>query len=186
MRRYAHFATSCVLLAMVLPTTGCVFSDIRDQLVEINATTARTSATLANTSESLAKANDTLVHLQEQMEQVYRTNQLLLDLQVGLGTDGMTASPDGTAPARKSIMDTLGSIDASLGKLDLHLASLRRTLENIDSTIPFIGFADPAKDEPALDADGNPIVDPEAPPAAPLAAPPAKPEAPPATPDAPQ
>ena len=160
---------SLSLLSVVLPSSGCVFWRIEDQLESINATTARTSARLDDvasilnqTNAHLDTTNATLAAVQTQLDNVKRTNDLLLDLQFGLGTQSVGDTE--TAEKRKSVLETLDTIDTSLGKLDQHLASLRRTLENIDSTIPFIGFADPAQDEPALDADGNPIVDPNAPP----------------------
>lgn len=192
---------SLSLLSVVLPGSGCVFWRIEDQLESINATTAKTSARLDDvasilnrTNQNLDTTNATLAAVQTQLDNVKRTNDLLLDLQFGLGTQSVGEAE--AVEKRKSVLETLNTIDTSLGKLDEHLASLRRTLENIDSTIPFIGFADPADDEPALDAEGNPIVDPNAPPpdpgaptdpaAADPSAPEPAPQDPPATTDNPE
>ena len=196
-----------MLVAALLPASGCVVWRIEDQLQEISATTQKTGhrldevgRILDQTNTHLDTTNATLAAVRDQLDAVNRTNDLLLDLQFGLGT-GSKGDTE-VIEKRKSVLDTLNTIDTSLGKLDHHLASLRRTLENIDSTIPFIGFADPAdeEEEGVLEGEGaetppdaeappdaeTPAPEGAAPPAAPPASPPAEKPAEPEEPKSPQ
>ncbi|MEL6328695.1 MAG: hypothetical protein AAFR38_03455 [Planctomycetota bacterium] len=100
--------TNVILLAAcVCPLPGCVFGDIRDQLVQVNA--------------NMERLDDRVVGLEET---VIELNQ-----------------------ERLAALDRLESIEVSLADIDDHLASLRRTISNIDSTIPFLEIAD--EEEPA-------------------------------------
>ncbi|MEZ6234583.1 MAG: hypothetical protein R3B68_10375 [Phycisphaerales bacterium] len=103
---------------------GCIVQDIHDRLEE--------------TSLEMADANRNLEAVSAQLA----TTQAMLDVRL--------AQIDVT---NERLRETLGrlerleSIEASLHALDLHLASLRRTLSNIDSAIPFLGIVDSATDE---------------------------------------
>lgn len=84
--------------------------------------------------DELRRTNDTLEHIQHQLDEVDSkmdyvdtTNQILTDMQ-----------------------------ETSLKHLDEHLASLRKTISNIDSTIPFLKISDdPPEDEPGTEKTGS-------------------------------
>lgn len=137
------------LLALTAPATGltgCVFDDIHEELVTINQNMEETQVILRG-------ASDTLDTVQTQLDQVQRTNDLLVQLQAGLGTEDLAAT---RAENSHSIIGTMERIDESLAKMDQHLASLRKTISNIDSTIPFLGLGggdDEEEEALAEDAD---------------------------------
>jgi|GEM_PF-3356779 len=88
---------------------------------EIRDELRQVNASLEDVKVQLGTVNDGLLKLE-------RTNTLLSDLDMKL------ASMEAT--------------NASLSSIDAHLASLRRTLNNIDSTIPFLKVSDDDKDSP--------------------------------------
>lgn len=134
--------------ASALP--GCIVQDIHDQLEASNAELARINRTI---------------------EQLERTNTLLTSIEVRLSSiDERLVSVD----------ERLGSVDERLATLRVlldavseHLASLRRTINNIDSTIPFLKLSGDRDEDAGEAGEGN---------AEPLAAPPSENQAPPATP----
>lgn len=79
------------------------------------------NASLDDVKVQLGTVNDGLLKLE-------RTNTLLSDLDMKL--------------------TSLETTNASLSSIDAHLASLRRTLNNIDSTIPFLKVSDEDKEHP--------------------------------------
>jgi septal ring factor EnvC (AmiA/AmiB activator) len=99
------------LTPAIITMSGCIVGEIQDQVVTANHG-------LEEVNEEMNRITELLVAVQKQLEQVERTNELLIETQAQL--------------------KTMDSIDASLKNLDVHLASLRRTLDNIDSTIPFL------------------------------------------------
>lgn len=84
------------------------------------------NASLDDVKTQLGTVNDGLLKLE-------RTNTLLSDLDMKL--------------------TTLETTNASLSSIDAHLASLRRTLNNIDSTIPFLKVSDNDKANPVETAE---------------------------------
>lgn len=107
----------------MLALPGCVVQDIHDEL---------------------QGANQRLGRVELALEEIERTNEELVSLQLRLATLERMASIDQSLTS----MDTqLESIQGSLVKLDDHLASLRRTISNIDSTIPFLRISGD-RDEP--------------------------------------
>ena len=122
-----------VLASAMLP--GCIVQDIHDRMEETSLAMAEANRNLETVSEQLAEANRVL---DSRLAQIELTNEHL--------------------NATRERLQILESIDGSLKALDLHLASLRRTLDNIDSTIPFLNLADPAEDEPAADPAADPGV----------------------------
>jgi prefoldin subunit 5 len=132
-------------LLLVLPLTpllagGCVFDHIHEELVAINGN-------MKVTQDILRQANTTLDEVHQQLDEVQKTNELLVQLQAGLGTE---EAADTRAENRMSIIGTMESIDRSLGKMDDHMTALRKTIANIDSTIPFLKFS---SDEVEAEAD---------------------------------
>ena len=86
---------------------------------EVRNELRQVNASLDDVKVQLGTVNDGLLKLE-------RTNTLLSDLDMKLAS--------------------LETTNASLSSIDAHLASLRRTLNNIDSTIPFLKVSDDDKD----------------------------------------
>ncbi|MHC5113913.1 MAG: hypothetical protein ACYTGP_05740 [Planctomycetota bacterium] len=114
-----------LLAATLLP--GCVFADIEKELASANT--------------KMENANDRLDQIETSLEEIKRTNELLDDVEPQL--EGLTKLD------HLEKLETLQSIDASLKRLDEHLASLRETIHNIDSTIPFLTIS--ADDDEAVE-----------------------------------
>lgn len=97
--------------------------------------------------EDLKTTNEMVASVDSRLDQVEVTNEHLSLMQERL--------------------EVLESIDASLKKLDVHLASLRTTINNIDSTIPFLSISGDSDDEevadPAADPTADPTIDPDNP-----------------------
>ncbi len=91
-----------------------------------------------NIHEELTIVNGRLATVEQQLDEVKATNAGLLETNEQL-------------VQLQDKLKTLDSIDASLKGLDGHLASLRKTLDNIDSTIPFLSFSSDSEVPPALD-----------------------------------
>jgi prefoldin subunit 5 len=102
------------LLFCIFLLPGCIVNDIYDQLESANGKLERVEVALA---------------------EIERTNSELAQLQVRLVTLEKIQSID---TSLASIEGQLGPISEDLTKLDGHLASLRKTISNIDSTIPFL------------------------------------------------
>lgn len=120
MRRTATLLLSALALSL-LP--GCLIQDIHDQIVV---------------------SNEKLLAIDEGFAKVERANQLLEDLDAQLAT---LDSIDGNLTTINSRLDTL---EGDLKAVSEHLASLRKTINNIDSTIPFLKLS--GDDEEAQDA----------------------------------
>ncbi|MFG0283821.1 MAG: hypothetical protein ACF8R7_05315 [Phycisphaerales bacterium JB039] len=105
----------------VLGQSGCIIWDTYDQVVYANES-------LVKANEGLDRANESLDTINEEvLGEIRRTNELLVEL--------------------KGQLEVMQSIDTSLKNLDKHLASLRKTIENIDSTIPFLKLSEPEPEE---------------------------------------
>jgi prefoldin subunit 5 len=105
-------ATSTLLVIASTILSGCVVGEIRDEMVTSNASISDTNLLLEGIRSDIDQTNQQLVALAERMDR------------------------------NENYLKRLETIDTSLKALDAHLASLRATLENIDSTIPFLNFAD--------------------------------------------
>jgi hypothetical protein len=121
----------------VLPQ-GCVVWEIRDEM-------RATNAQMGEVSKTLEKTNQRIDEVDQGLARIDTTNGSLTDLEERL--------------------KLLQSIDKSLGRLDTHLASLRKTIGKIDSAIPFLGLGgDEAVAEPeAAVADAAPVAEAAAP-----------------------
>jgi len=119
-------ATIAIVAAWVTTLPGCVVDDIHSELVETNDRLKKLDVQIDTRLQELERTND---GIEQTSEQITRANEQLNALRERL-------------EQLETINTKLGSIDSSLQKLDQHLASLRKTLRNIDSTIPFLKFAD--------------------------------------------
>jgi septal ring factor EnvC (AmiA/AmiB activator) len=117
MRSRLLYAAMCVAMLATLP--GCIVRDIHKELVEANARVAA---------------------VEQELQRIKRTNTLLDALQQE--RLNILDSMQTTLVALQERLETMDSIDESLKKLDRHLASLRKTIDNIDSTIPFLKIGD--------------------------------------------
>lgn len=149
MNRHAARARRCLfpllLAAAVLPLSGCVVWDIRDEMRGTNTRLDRVEQGLATTNTELTKVQDGLKRLDT-------TNTLIDGVEKGL------VRIDDTNSSLSGVQEQLGllrSMDKSMTHLDAHLASLRTTLGRIDGMIPFLdlGTSDPAADAGATPAD---------------------------------
>jgi prefoldin subunit 5 len=141
---------------------GCVFDKIHEELVAINGN-------MEETQGILREANATLDEVHQQLNEVQKTNELLVQLQAGLGTE---EAADTREENRMSIIGTMESIDRSLGKMDQHMTALRKTISNIDSTIPFLKLSsDDDVKEAEAPGEGQDVGTETAPKGAPQAAP---------------
>lgn len=138
--------------AAALP--GCIVQDIHDQI---------------------ALSNDKLQQIDDSFTKVERANELLNKLDAQLNQLAQLESINGNLTA---IDAKLGTIDGNLESMDAriaslekelaavseHLASLRKTINNIDSTIPFLKISgDDEETKDALQTETPPAADPAQP-----------------------
>jgi hypothetical protein len=144
-------------MALALP--GCIVGEIRDELKLANqqlGTVQQSLGKLDTTNQSLTTTNATLGD----------TNQLIGRVQGGLGRIDTTNTSLGVLEGQ---LQTLKSVDASLVRLDAHLAGLRGTISKLDGVIPFLdlGAGDvPPPEEAAAVADASPVTEAPVPPPA--------------------
>ncbi|MFN0011450.1 MAG: hypothetical protein ACKVS8_07380 [Phycisphaerales bacterium] len=125
------------LLAPLAVLPGCVLDDIHDEL-------ATTNQAIGRVEDRLGVTDANIQAVQEKMIAVDGANQRLDDTIARL-------------QMLQSIHTTLESIDASLRKLDDHLASVRKTINTIDSSIPFMKLSgDSDADKAELKEGGAP------------------------------
>ena len=133
-----HIARRTLLLFTLLCAnlqSGCVVREIRDEMVVSNQSISDTNELLRGIREDIDKTNAILDSLGQRLD---RNMQQL---------------------------EKLNTIDVSLTAIDAHLASLRKTLENIDSTIPLLSFADSSEDEATTQPTTQPATQPSTQPA---------------------
>jgi prefoldin subunit 5 len=118
-----------LLIASMLLMPGCIVQDIHDQI-------ALTNAKLDQIDESFAK--------------VQRANELLAEL------DTKLAALDSINANLGRVDTTLGTVEADLKAVSESLASLRATINNIDSTIPFLKFSGDAEGDETVETDAVP------------------------------
>jgi len=85
-----------------------------------------------DTAHNLNMINEHMVDLSFQLDSI---NEELISLRKLQQTNE-------SLEALQTRLEILDSINATLSALDAHLASLRKTLKNIDETIPFLKIAD--------------------------------------------
>ena len=130
------YLLACLILSMVAFMPGCIVQDIHDQI---------------------ALSNQKLTQIDESFAKVERANELLekletqLDSTLGPIDENMSkirerlASIDAKLEAMDGNMTTMDerieAVKGDLQAVSAHLASLRKTINNIDSTIPFLKFS---------------------------------------------
>lgn len=135
-------ASLLLLVASATLLPGCVFWEIRDGVRATNGRLDTVDASLGRTNERLDQVNTELRTLQNDLNRLDTTNEELVNVQDDLGRLDKTNQFLTNVQAR---LDTLNSINQSLHKMDVHLASLRKTIGRIDGMIPFM---DLGTDEP--------------------------------------
>lgn len=154
-----RFTLFFLLASLILP--GCIVQDIHDQI---------------------ENSNNRLTAINRTVEQIERTNTLLTSIEKSLSSIDTRL---------ESIDQNLGSVDTRLSALQIildavseHLASLRKTINNIDSTIPFLNLSgDDATEQEALEGgEADPAVPQNVPPTEPADP---EPQLPPASPQPP-
>lgn len=123
----------------LLTLTGCIVQDIYDQIELSNQQ-------LGSISETLTK--------------IERTNTLLASIEFELDSiDGKLATIDQNLG---SVNTRMADLQVVLDAVSEHLASLRKTINNIDSTIPFLKLSGDNDEEKATLEDGTaqPATDP--------------------------
>lgn len=93
--------------------------------------------------DQIATTNDRIQSLEDELALISEVNKQLVDINKDL--DGIQQ--------QLTQLSTLESITESLKKLDAHLASLRKTISNIDSTIPFLKLSSDDETEETDQAD---------------------------------
>lgn len=138
-----------LLPALLLFLPGCVVWEIRDEMratnqhlddVKESLETANTAMATAN--EGLAQANSRLDQVDEGLARLDQTNTLMNDVGQDLGRVKVQLEGVGGQLA------VLDSIQTSLQRLDVHLASLRKTIGSIDSMIPFLDLGGGGQETP--------------------------------------
>lgn len=129
-------------LSLLLPfaSSGCIVWDINNNLTSINEQLSEVDGKIERVDNELTVINRQLESLQNDLEPLPQLSKL----------------------------DQLETINNSLGPIEKHLASLRRTIANINSTIPFLDISDDTGEEAELQE--SPATEsaetPDAPPAA--------------------
>jgi prefoldin subunit 5 len=123
-------AAGLLIVTCCAPLGGCIVTDIHEEIVA---------------------TNQRLESLEARLELIQEANELL-----DAGNEGLDEVQE-KLETMKSIDESLQSVDASLKRLDEHLAALRATIENIDSTIPFLSISGKPEDleEGEADAEGG-------------------------------
>lgn len=128
------------MLLSLLALPGCVIGEIRDEL---------------------GNTNQQLTDIDEGLTEVERVNELLTDLDAALNDldqvrlvslETQLETLEAINTNMELINQRLMTVENSLVETNEHLASLRRTINNIDSTIPFLSISgDDEEDREALD-----------------------------------
>ncbi len=122
------FAPLLLSISVLSFLPGCVVWEIRDELRGANKQLGEVQASL----QKLDETNQSLVDTNKALAQ---TNKSIDEVQQGLARiDTTNGSLDGVDKR----LAVLNPIQASLTRLDVHLAALRRTIGRIDSVIPFL------------------------------------------------
>lgn len=117
----------CFLLACATLLPGCVVWEIRDEMRNVHAQ-------LNEVNAELEGVNTSLESVQIQLAMLEQTRDRLIQVEGGLGqTNDSLSSLD-------QQLQLLRSIQTSLGNLDAHLLSLRKSIQGINRVVPFLNF----------------------------------------------
>ena len=103
---------------LLLPCGGCVFQDIRDEVLTTNQRISQVENSISTTKAAIDQTNLKLADLESGVSRLDVTNASLKQME--------------------ERMALLRSIEQSLGRLDSHLTSLRKTIGRISSMMPFL------------------------------------------------
>ncbi|MCX5691119.1 MAG: hypothetical protein NTV94_15260, partial [Planctomycetota bacterium] len=131
-----------LLLAALPFLSGCVFSDIRDQVVVANTGLTKVDTQLGETNKRLTEVETGLARLD-------KTNDLIGNVESGLGRIDRT---NDSLTLLERQLNTLDSMNKSMVRLDQHLAGLRKSLNSIDSLLPFLDMGSGDVTEPSAAA----------------------------------
>jgi len=142
-----------VLSVLVITSGGCVFWDIRDEVRNTNSRLDAVDAQLAATNDGLDATNAKLEGVNTQLKKVDTSLERLDATNLSLAN-------------MEDRLTLLRSLVTSLSSVDVHLASLRKTIGRIDGMIPFLDLGTEGDPEPtpaAEVAEATPPTDPAAP-----------------------
>lgn len=151
-RSSRRIVTGICLLAALAGLPGCVVNDIHTEMMITNQRLADLEVRL----DEVRKVNEQLEAINEdRLSMLASIDRSLISIDESL----------------VKIEGQLNPIGESLSSVDEHLASLRRTINNIDSTIPFLKISGDGKEEQP--STGEPVQEPatDAPPESPAAPP---------------
>lgn len=137
-----RLTASLALVALTPTLSGCIVWDINNNLTAINNQLTNVDNQLTNVDSQLSRVDEQLTRVDGELTTI---NQQLTDLRSDL-----------EPLPQLSKLDELEAINASLGPIEKHLASLRRTIANINSTIPFLKISDDTGDEEELNPNQQP------------------------------
>lgn len=134
-----------LLLPLLMLTPGCIVKEIRDGIYNTNDSLAIVQQQL----NELRATNQKLDRLQQQLTELDTrlagVDQRLKEVNGNLtGVNDRLTAVDGqleTVDEKLKRLTVLDAIEASLKRLDVHLASLRVTISKISDTIPFFDFS---------------------------------------------
>lgn len=116
-----------VLLAFATLLPGCVVWEIRDEMRNVHAQ-------LNEVNTELEGVNTSLESVQLQLAMLEQTRDRLIQVEGGLGQTNESLS------SLDQQLTLLRSIQSSLGNLDAHLLSLRKSIQGINRVVPFLNF----------------------------------------------
>ncbi|MDX2148150.1 MAG: hypothetical protein SFZ23_11580 [Planctomycetota bacterium] len=146
-----------IALALLQPLAGCIVWELRDelreanqQLTSVNTDLVAANARLDNANTRLDEANERLEYVEASLVRLDRTNELVDNVDAKLLTTndslGDTNAVLGTLRGQQ-----LPTVTNSMTRLDAHLASLRKSLESLSDTVPFLDFGgDPVETTPGV------------------------------------
>lgn len=144
-----------LVIPLLLLTPGCIVKEIRDGIYNTNDSLGIVQQQL----NELRATNQKLDRLQQQLTELDArlagVDTRLKDVNTNLtGVNQRLTDVDNqleTVDQKLQRLAVLDSIESSLKRLDVHLASLRVTITKISDTIPFFDFGgeEPAATQPA-------------------------------------
>ena len=128
MTRTHRIVFACLTLApLSLTLPGCVVRDIRDGIEQANVNLT----TINDSFAKVEKANELLDRVDQDLDKLEAIQARLNSIDTNLTT----------------MDERLATLQVSLDKVEVSLASLRKTINNIDSTIPFLKISGDSDDE---------------------------------------
>lgn len=142
-------------LVFLTALPGCVVWDIRDEMRTTNSGMNNVRQQIGSVMDRLDKTNEDLDRTNQALAGVNSslegTNRKLAEVEQGLGRLDAT---NGSLTGLQRQLNLLEQINTSMGKLDGHLASLRKSLGGLNSMLPFFDIGgDPLP--ASADGDGS-------------------------------